>query len=61
MRSVQGQESVRLLFRLRTGSSGLLENKERCSRMFSDQRCVICDRSRGGCGSFPGGLWGLFV
>ena len=27
---VQGQESVRLLFRLRTGSAGLLEDKKRC-------------------------------
>ena len=34
MRSVQGQESVRLLFRLRTGSDGLLEDKKRC-RMVS--------------------------
>ena len=39
MRSIQGQESVRLLFRLRTGSAGLLEDKKRC-RMFSDKRCV---------------------
>ena len=29
VRSVQGQESVRLLFRLRTGSAGLLEDKKR--------------------------------
>ena len=30
VRLVQGQESVRLLFRLRTGSAGLLEDKKRC-------------------------------
>ena len=30
MKSVQGQESVRLLFRLRTGLAGLLEGKKRC-------------------------------
>ena len=34
--SVQGQESVRL-FRLRTGSAGLMENK-RCRKMRSDSR-----------------------
>ena len=44
MRSVQGQESVRLLFRLRTGSAGLLEDKKIC-RMVSDKMC-----DRGGCG-----------
>ena len=33
---------MRLLFRLRTGSAGLLEDKKRC-RMVSDERCVICD------------------
>ena len=38
--SVQSQESVRLLFRPRTGSAGLLENKKRC-RMVSDERCVV--------------------
>ena len=51
MRSVQGQESVRLLFRLRTDSAGLLGDKKR-SGMVSDERCVMCDS-----GSFPGGLW----
>ena len=40
MRSVQGQESVRLLFRLRTGSAGLLEGKNSC-RMVSDERFVM--------------------
>ena len=29
VRSVQGQERVRLLFRLRTGSAGLLKDKKR--------------------------------
>ena len=42
MRSIQGQESVRLLFRLRTGSAGLLEDKKSC-RMVSDERRVMCD------------------
>ena len=42
MRMVQGQESVRLLFRLRTGSAGLLGDKKRC-RMVSDERCVIVE------------------
>ena len=58
MRLVQGQESVRLLFRLRTGSAGL-EDKKRC-RMVSDERYVICDSGAGedvnhflvGCGKF---------
>ena len=31
MGSFQCQESVRLLFRLKTGSVGLLEDKKRCS------------------------------
>ena len=30
LRFVQGQEVVRLLFRLRTGSAELLESKKRC-------------------------------
>ena len=59
VRLVQDQESVRLLFRLRTGSFGLLEDKKRC-RMVSDERCVICDSRAGedvadflvGCGEF---------
>ena len=46
MRSVQGQESVRLLFRLRSGSAGLLEDKKRC-RIVSDERCIICDNRVG--------------
>ena len=59
MRSVQDQESVRLLFRLRTGSAGLLEDKKRC-RVVSDEKCVMCDGGVGedvahflvGCGEF---------
>ena len=59
VRSVQGQESVRLLFRLRTGSAGLLEDKKIC-RMVSGKRCVMCDSGVGedvdhflvGCGGF---------
>ena len=33
---------MRLLFRLRTGSAGLLKDKKRC-RMVSVGRCVICE------------------
>ena len=52
---------MRLLFWLRTGSAGLLEDKKRC-RMVSDERCVICDSGVGedvshfliGCGEFEG-------
>ena len=59
VRSVQGQESVRLLLRLRTGSAGLLEDKKRY-RMVSDKKCVMCDNGVGedvthflvGCGEF---------
>ena len=43
VRSVQGQESVRLLFRLRTDSAGLLEDRKSC-RMVSDERCVCVVR-----------------
>ena len=57
VRLVQGEESVRLQFRLRPGSAGLLEDKKRCRRV-SDERYVMC-ASRGGCGSFPAGLWGI--
>ena len=46
MMPVQGLASVRLLFRLRTGSAGLLEDKER-SRKFSNKRCVMCDSGVG--------------
>ena len=46
MKLIQGQESVRLLFRLRTSSAGLLADKKRC-RMVSDERCVMCDSRTG--------------
>ena len=46
VRLVQGQESVRLLFRLRTGSAGLLADKKRC-RIVSDERCEMCDSGVG--------------
>ena len=36
MRWVQREEIVRMLYRLRTGSAGLLEDKKRC-RMVSDE------------------------
>ena len=42
VRSVQSQESMRLLFRMRTGSAGLLEDKKNC-RIVSDEMCVMCD------------------
>ena len=35
--SVKSQEGVRLLFRLRTGSAGLLEDKNRC-KMIRNER-----------------------
>ena len=38
--SVQGQELMRLLFRLRIGSAGLLEDKKRC-KMIIDERCAM--------------------
>ena len=37
---------MRLLFRLRTGSAGLLEDKKRC-RMVSDKKCEMCDSGVG--------------
>ena len=46
LRSVQGQEVVRLLFKLRTGSAGLLEDKKR-SKMIIDGRCVMCESDAG--------------
>ena len=63
-RLVQRQESVRLLFRLRTGSAGLLDDKKRY-RMFSDERCVMCDSRvvenmahfHVGCGEFKRDCW----
>ena len=35
--------AVRLRFRLRTGTAGLLVDKKRCG-MCKDSRCVMCDR-----------------
>ncbi len=32
---------VRLKFRLRSGSAGLMEDKRRCHIMGSDDRCVL--------------------
>ena len=37
---------MRVLFRLRTGSAGLLEDKKKC-RPVSDERCVMCDSGVG--------------
>ena len=37
----KGQEVVKLLFRLRTDSAGLLEVKKRC-KLIIDERCVMC-------------------
>ena len=34
--------AVRLRFRLRTGTAGLLVDKKRCG-MHKDSRCVMCD------------------
>ena len=46
LRSVQGQEVVRLLFTLRTGSAGLLEDNKRC-KMIIDESCVMFDSGAG--------------
>ena len=46
LRSVQGQEVVRLLFRLRMHSAGLLEEKKRC-KMIIDERCVMYESGAG--------------
>ena len=50
---------MRLLYRLRTDSAGLLEDKKGC-RMASDESCLMCDSGVGvdeayflvGCGEF---------
>ena len=44
--SVQGQEVVRLLFRLRTSSAGLLEDKKRCE-MIIHEGCIIYESGEG--------------
>ena len=41
-----GQEVVRLLFRLRTGSVELLVDKKRC-KMILNERCVMCESITG--------------
>ena len=38
--SWEGHEAIRLRFRQRTGSAGLLEDKRRC-RLCVDERCVL--------------------
>ena len=43
---MQDQEVVRLLFRLKTSSAGLLEDKKRCE-MIIDERCVMCESGEG--------------
>ena len=63
LRSVQGQEVVRLLFRLRTDSAGLLR-KRRC-KMIINERCVMCESGAGeeveyilvACGEFVRDRW----
>ena len=51
VRSVQGQEGVRLLFRLRTGSAGLLEDNKRCETMRGVQRVLVVQ----------GKMWSILV
>ena len=46
LRSVQDQEVVKLLFRLRTGSAGLLEDNMRCKRII-DEGFVMCKSGTG--------------
>ena len=58
LRHVQGQEVVRLLFRLRTGSAGLLEDKKRC-KMFIDEVCNVLEWCRRRCGAFIGDMGNL--
>lgn len=41
VKSMQGQEGVRLRFRLRTGSAGLGHDKRRCG-LWDDNRYVLC-------------------
>ena len=57
---------MRLLFRLKTGSAGLLEDKKRC-KMNIDGRCVMCGSGAGEdvehllvtCGEFERDQWVL--
>ena len=46
LRSVQDQEVFKLLFRLRTGSAGLLEDNMRC-KMITDECFVMCESGAG--------------
>ena len=46
VQSVQDQEWMRLLFRKKIVSAGLLEDKKR-RRMVSDERCAMCDSGVG--------------
>ena len=41
MYQVIGYEGMSLMFKLRTGSAGLLQDKK--CRMCSNDRCVMCD------------------
>ena len=58
LRSVQGQEGVRLLFRLRTGSAGLLKDKKR-SKIIIDEGCVICESGEEKMWSINCDMWGI--
>ena len=66
LRSVQGQEVLKLLFRLRIDSAGLLEDKKRCN-MIIDERCVMYESGAGEdvghllvmCGKFEKDWWVL--
>ena len=42
MKSVEDHEAVRLRFRLRSGSAGLLQEKKRCGLSGNDI-CLLCD------------------
>ena len=55
-----GGDGVRVRFRLRTGSGGLMEDLKRCRRK-SDARCVLCDEEvvEDVRPAFPGGVWGI--
>ena len=47
---------MRLLFRQRTGSAGLLEDKKWCKMIIE---CAICVSGAGRCGAFVGDVWGI--
>ena len=53
---MQGEEVVRLLFRLSTSSAGLLEDKKRCE-MIIDERSVMCESGEGEDVEFIGDMW----